>query len=243
MQVRLADHDRAGRSQTCRHGGILARHAVTFGVKTRTQSRRKSRYLEAILNRNRDAIEKRFDSVRKSPGQCVGFRAHFFSIERDIDVVACIAVRARESLFDSGSRRELSAGEPLAELLHRTAGSGLGHGPHFNRIHRAPTGGNSIPTGRSTKKREQRPRWPPFLLAWAGSELKTERHLNLPRTADGLVHDAQAERTIVKARGFIRRCHIQSAAQVSLPRARCCNTDVLRDVVDRDVESWAYWSG
>src|ERR1700683_250526 len=77
--------------------------------------------------------------------------------------------------------------------------------------------------------------WPLSPLAWAGLELKTERHLNLPRAADRLVYDAQTEWTVVERSVGLRRATVWQ-------RIRPFHGDivvelVLRDIIERKIKA------
>src|SRR3984893_5794052 len=68
------------------------------------------------------------------------------------------------------------------------------------------------------------------------SKLHAKRHLNLSRTADGLVDVAQSEGAIVKATGLVRR----TAGGRQRCSALCWKSVVvliLVDVVERDVKA------
>ena len=236
MHVRLADDDRALQTQTRRQGGILARHAVAFGVVTRTQTGWESSDIEAIFNRNRHAVEKWLGSVRKSSRQLVRLFPHFLGIGHHVNIVAGIAVGARERFVSCGARRDISAGELLGKLLQRASSRKHGHVRHSNRIHHAATDGISRAAGNvRRRKQEQQLGWPPFLLLWARLKLNAERHLNLARAADGLVHDAQAKRAVVET--IVRGVRAAVGQRRRPLHGRVVVILVLRNVIERKVEA------
>ena len=119
VQMRLANDDRAKRAQTCREGGVFAGNSVACGVETRAGAGGEAGEIEAILERDWQAVERRLRVRSELARQRVGFAQHGVRVERQVHVAASVAIGTRERPFGGRTRRDLTANECVAKSLHR----------------------------------------------------------------------------------------------------------------------------
>src|SRR5260370_11965371 len=122
--MRLTDDDRTERAQTRGQGGVFVRDTVGRGMKSRAARGGEASEIEAILERNRQTVEQRLGARAEVARQRIGLAKHSVCIEREVYVVAVVAIRAGERLLDGSTRRDVSARERVAKSLHGTGCAG-----------------------------------------------------------------------------------------------------------------------
>ena len=97
MQMGLAHDHGAGLSQPRSHGGVGRRDAVLVRIEMRAASGRVARDIEAILNPDGNAEERRpLRRLGKAGSKRLRFRQYPFAIHRQIHIPPGVAVSARQ---------------------------------------------------------------------------------------------------------------------------------------------------
>src|ERR1700685_2635477 len=116
MQVRFADDNRALRTQARRNRGVRAGDSIFGGIEFRSTTRGEPFEIETVFQRDGQAVQRRLWICSEAAPQdgCVFEGA--FGIERNVDIVAGIAVGADERIFGDGFGRSIPCCERLAQV-------------------------------------------------------------------------------------------------------------------------------